>query len=134
MADTLATRRANNDILLLIGRILAASIFLIAGIGKLMNVQEPAGAIESVGLPYPLVLAWATAICETVGGLLLLIGFMTRPVAVLLALFCLFSGYLFHFDPAVTEQMQNFMKNVALAGGYLAFAAVGAGRYSLDRG
>ncbi|RLQ87262.1 DoxX family protein [Notoacmeibacter ruber] len=134
MADTLATKRANNDVFLLIGRILAAGIFIATGIQKLMGIEGTAGYIESVGLPYPVIMAWAAGLFETVAGILLLIGFMTRSTAAALAAFCLFTAFVFHFQPDDQQQITSFMKNLAMAGGYLAFAAVGAGRFSVDRG
>ncbi len=134
MADTLATTRANNDVFLLIGRILAASLFIMSGVQKLMGIEGVAGYVYSVGLPYPYVLAWVVAIFETLAGILLLIGFFTRSAALGLAAFCIFTAIVFHYQPDNQQQMINFMKNLALAGGYLAFAAVGAGRFSIDRG
>lgn len=134
MADTLATKRANNDIFLLIGRILASSIFIASGAQKLMGIEGTAGYIESVGLPYPVILAWAAAIFETVAGVLLLVGFLTRATGLALAGFCVFTAFVFHYQPDDPQQMTQLMKNIAMAGGYLAFAAVGAGRFSIDRG
>ncbi|MCP1198516.1 DoxX family protein [Notoacmeibacter sp. MSK16QG-6] len=134
MADTLATKRANNDIFLLIGRVLAASLFIASGVQKLMGIEGTVGYIEAVGLPYPIVLAWIAAIFETAAGLLLLVGFLTRSAALALAGFCFFTAFVFHFQPDDPQQMTQLMKNIALAGGCLAFAAVGAGRFSVDRG
>ena len=85
--------------------------------------------MASAGAPgalLPLVIA-----LEIGGGLSLLLGFQTRLVAFLLAGFCIISGMLFHTG---AEQMQQimFMKNLAMAGGLLAFTMFGAGRLSLD--
>ncbi len=78
---------------------------------------------------------------ELGGGILILIGFQTRLASILLAGFCVISGYLFHFlavtgDPAnamadMTNQIM-FMKNLAIAGGFLALFASGAGAWSVD--
>jgi len=53
-------------------------------------------------------------------------------VALALAAFTLLAGVLYHFVPADQMQMTQFLKNVALTGGYLAVAAMGAGQWSLD--
>ena len=109
---------------------MASTIFIVAGFGKLgAGYAGTQGYMASVGVPsglLPLVIA-----LEIGGGLSLLLGFQTRLVAFLLAGFCIVSGLIFHSG---TDQMQQimFMKNVAMAGGLLAFTVFGAGRLSLD--
>jgi len=98
-----------------------------AGIGKLGNVE---GFMASGGIPA--FLAWPVILCEILAGLAILAGFMTRPTALALAAFCLASGLLYHFDPSDQNQMNNLLKNLALAGGYIALAIAGAGKFSLD--
>jgi putative oxidoreductase len=72
------------------------------------------------------------AIFELVAGLFILVGFRTREDAWLLAAFCLFAGFVFHFQPEDQMQMISFMKNVAIAGGFLSLAVAGAGALSVD--
>lgn len=119
-----------NDLALLAARVLLAFLFIMAGLGKLGNVEGFAGFMASGGVPA--FLAWPVILFEILGGLALLAGFMTRPVALALAAFCLASGILYHFDPSNQQQMTSFMKNIALTGGYIALAVAGAGRFSLD--
>ncbi|WP_438990007.1 DoxX family protein [Lentibacter sp.] len=115
---------------LLVARIFLALLFIIAGLGKLGNVEGFAGFMASGGIPA--ILAWPVILFEILGGLAILVGFMTRPVALALGAFCLVSGLLYHFDPSDQNQMTNFLKNVALTGGYIALAIAGAGKFSLD--
>lgn len=68
----------NNDIILLIGRVLLAIIFILAGVEKFGGIEGTAGYIGSVGLPAPALLAWAAAIFETVAGIAILVGFRTK--------------------------------------------------------
>jgi len=68
---------------------------------------------------------------EMGGGLALLLGFQTRLAAFALSVFCIASGVLFHFGADPMQQIM-FMKNLAMAGGLLAFTLFGAGRMSLD--
>lgn len=122
----------SNSIILLAARVLLAFIFIMSGWGKFFAIEGTAGYISSVGLPAATLLAWGAAIFETVAGLALLVGFRTREVAWLLAAFTLFAGFVFHYDPADQMQMISFMKNLAIAGGFLALGQIGAGALSLD--
>jgi len=122
----------SNSIILLVARILLAFIFIMSGWGKFFAIDGTAGYISSVGLPAATLLAWAAAIFELVAGLAILVGFRTREAAWLLAAFCLFAGFVFHYQPDDQMQMINFMKNVAMAGGFLSLAVAGAGSLSVD--
>ncbi|MDA7430316.1 DoxX family protein [Primorskyibacter aestuariivivens] len=114
----------------LVARVLLAVLFIMAGIGKLGNVEGFAGFMESGGVPG--FLAWPVIAFEILGGVALLVGFQTRLVALALGAFCLASGVLYHFVPADQMQMTMFMKNLALTGGYIALALTGAGAWSVD--
>lgn len=134
-----------NNIALLVSRILLAAIFIPAGVMKFGDIGGTAGYISSVGLPAGTLLAWLTAIFETVAGIAILIGFQTRLAAVLLALFCVFTGLYFHSGaivmPDFPEAANNMLtgmnqgmmyKNLAMAGGFLALFVAGAGAWSVD--
>lgn len=122
----------NSNITLLIARILLAFIFIMAGLNKFGSIDGTAGYIASKGLPMSGLLAWVAAIFETLAGLFILVGFQTRLSAYALALFCVFTGLVFHFDPSNQGEFISFMKNLAIAGGFLALAVAGAGSYSVD--
>ena len=85
-----------NDTMLAIGRILIALIFVSSGIEKFMDLRAAASAIGSKDLPFANVLAVLTAIVEAGGGLLIIVGWQTRLVALLLAIFCAVAAYFFH--------------------------------------
>jgi len=127
-----------SDVLLAIGRIVFAVIFISSGLEKIMDLPSTAAAIGSKGLPMPQVLAAATAALELGGGLLIVLGWQTRWAALALAAFTLVAAYYFHdfwHMPQGTERadaMIHAMKNLSIFGGFLMLAAVGAGRYSLD--
>jgi putative oxidoreductase len=124
--------QTNTAILPLAARILMAAIFVLSGIGKIANPAATIGYIGAMGLPFPeLGLAAAIGI-EVVGGLLLLAGLYTRPVALALAGFSIVTGLIFHSAIADQNQMIHLMKNLAMAGGLLQIAAFGAGTLSLD--
>lgn len=122
----------SNSIILLVARILLAFIFILSGVQKFFGIEGTAGYIASVGLPFATLLAIGAAIVETFGGLAILVGYRTREAAWALAAFTLVAGFLFHFQPADQMQMISFMKNLAITGGFLALAQIGAGAFSLD--
>jgi putative oxidoreductase len=115
---------------LLAARILLGLLFVMAGIGKLGDVAGFAGYMASGGVPAAL--AWPVVLFEILGGLALILGVATRPVALALGAFCVVSGVLYHFDPADQMQMTQLLKNLGLAGGNLALAVTGAGALSVD--
>lgn len=115
----------------LIGRILIATLFLMAGIGKLGDgYAGTQGYMEAMGVPgmlLPLVIA-----LEIGGAVLIIAGYWTRITALALAAFSISSALLFHAD--FSDQMQQIMllKNFAIAGGFLFLATKGAGAWSVD--
>jgi len=114
----------------IIGRVLLSHIFLIGGYGKVVGYAGTKAYMAAKGVPgalLPLVI-----LLELGGGLAILTGFMTRWVALVFALFCIVSAVLFHYEPGNQGQMINFMKNFAMAGGFLLLAQIGAPYFSLD--
>ncbi|MBP6667686.1 MAG: DoxX family protein, partial [Ottowia sp.] len=123
--------------LALIGRLLLAYFFIPAGIGKIGGFAGTVGYIASKGLPLPEVGAVLAIIVEVGVGLMLLLGFKTRWAALILMVFTLAASLFFHNYWALPEaqaamQKLMFNKNLGVAGGLLAFAAFGAGAFSLD--
>lgn len=115
-----------------IGRLLLAAIFVISGIGKLLNPAGTIGYISAVGLPLPELGLALAVIVEIGGGLLLIAGYQTRIVALALAVFTLTAAIIFHSNFGDQNQTIHFLKNVAIVGGLLQVFAFGAGRFSLD--
>ncbi len=114
----------------LCGRVLLALMFVAAGYGKIGGYAGTQGYMESMGVPgmlLPLVI-----ILELGGGLAIIAGWQTRIVAILLAGFCLLSAFIFHLDFADRMESIMFMKNLAVAGGFLVLAAYGPGALALD--
>ncbi len=125
------------DTLALVGRIMIAYLFIPAGIGKLLGFAGTVGYIGSIGLPLPQVGAVIAIIVELGFGIALLLGYKTRIVALVLALFAVITALFFHQFWAAPEAMKmmqtiNFNKNIAIAGGLLALVGFGAGRLSID--
>lgn len=114
----------------LAGRILIAAIFLIAGIGKITGYAATQGYMAAMGVPVallPVVIA-----LEVGGSIAIILGYRTRLVAFLLAGFCVVSALIFHHQLGDRIQSLLFMKNFAIAGGFLLLLARGPGDWSLD--
>jgi len=121
----------------LVGRVLLAILFVPAGYGKIVDFAKTVGYISSTGVPLPEVCAAIAIFCELGLGLALLVGFQARWAALGLAIFTAVITPIFHNfwgapEAAVYMQKLNFFKNYAITGGLLAFAAFGAGGWSLD--
>jgi putative oxidoreductase len=113
------------------GRSLLAVLFLLSGLGKIGAYAGTAGYMSSLGVPgalLPVVIA-----VEVLGALAIIVGWKTRVVAFLLAGFSLLTAVIFHNNFGDQIQMIMFLKNVAIAGGYLLLVANGAGALSIDR-
>ena len=121
-----------SDLLALLGRLLMSVLFLMSGIGKITAADASIAYIASVGLPMPPVSNTLAIFVELGGALLLIVGWQTRLVGILLAGFALVTALIFHRDFADQNQMVHFLKNIAVMGGFLQLAAFGAGKYSLD--
>ncbi|TCM56236.1 putative oxidoreductase [Rhizobium sp. PP-F2F-G48] len=122
----------SSSAIVLVGRILLSIIFILAGFGKISNLEGTAGYFAGSGLPVPMVTAVVVSLVELIGGIFILVGFLTRPTAYVLAAFCIATAFIAHFNFADMNQMINFQKNFAMAGGFLVLAAFGPGALSVD--
>ena len=113
-----------------IGRLFLSIIFIFSGFTKVIGYAATQGYMESMGVPgmlLPLVIA-----LELFGGIAILLGFKARLIALLFVGFNIISALLFHQFWIDESQMNPFMKNIAMAGGFLMIFAHGAGAYSID--
>lgn len=114
------------------GRVLLSLIFVWSGIGKLAAPAATKAYMVAMGMPL-VDLAFAGAVAVELGlGLALLFGYRTRVAATILAAFAVVTGFIFHHDFGDLNQMINFMKNLAMAGGLLQISAFGGDGFSLD--
>ena len=122
----------------LLARILIAPLFLVAGYNKLMAVAGTAGYFAKLGFPMPDVMVWVAIVIDIGGGLLLLIGWKTRWISWLLIAFVAIATFTAHRFWAVdaaqyANQLNAFLKNIAVIGGLLMFVAHGPGSASVDK-
>ncbi|WP_322893594.1 MULTISPECIES: DoxX family protein [unclassified Yoonia] len=120
-----------NDALLLAARVLIGALFLGGAVQKLISPGDAADLL--VGFNLPVTLVWLALAYNALAGLAVVIGVAVRPVALSLALYCAVTS-VFHFIPDDPWQMSIFVKNWAIAGGCLALAVAGAGRWRVGRG
>lgn len=113
-----------------IGRLMLALIFILAGLQKIMDPSGPGEMLAGAGLPSSL--AMPTGIFELIAGLLLAVGWMTRLAAILLAGFTLLTVFFFHNEFSDPMQGAMALKNIAIAGGLLMVFAYGHMRGSYD--
>lgn len=119
-------------------RAMMATIFLVAGVRKLVGYAGTLGYFGALGIPLPDLVLPLTILLEVGGGIALLIGWRAGWVAVALGLFTLASALLAHrfwaAEPAqFANQLNHFLKNVAIAGGLLLVAAIEMKRQSERR-
>ncbi|MGF6600746.1 putative oxidoreductase [Paraburkholderia sp. GAS448] len=115
-----------------LGRILMSSLFLMSGFGKLADPIGTKDYIASKALPWPEAAYVIAVIIELGFGTALVLGYRTRIVAAVMAIFTLATGVTFHDNFADPKQMISFMKNIAITGGFLQVIVWGAGSLSLD--
>ena len=114
-----------------IGRLLISALFLISAYNKIFSIDGTMGWMEGFGIPG--LLLYPTIALEIILPLFIIIGYQARISASLLAVFCLATAFIFHYD--FNNQMQTiaFLKNIGLAGGFLFIVAHGTKEWSIDR-
>jgi len=119
------------NLLMLVGRIMLAAMVFWTGYGRLMSYASIHNYVNDWSVPHafkPFIILW-----EVGGGLLLLLGIYTRAAAAALALFCVVSGFVVHLHNGDELQLIDFMKNMALTGGFLYVVATGGGEWTLGK-
>ena len=113
-----------------LGRIFLSAIFLISGVGKIFNYEETIQYMENFNVSGNLIIP--AIIVEILFPILLIIGYQTKFSALVLSLFTLILAVIFHTDFSNQMQLISFLKNIAIAGGFLIIFVNGAGKYSID--
>ena len=119
------------NILDLVARILISALFLLNGVFKISNYDGTVGWMEGFGIPGILIIP--AIILEIVGPILIVIGYKAKIAAGLLSLFCIATAVIFHNDFSDQMQLGSFLKNIALAGGFLFILINGTKDFSLDK-
>ena len=120
-----------NNAIDFLSRILISLIFLTSAYNKIMDLDGSINWMESFGVPGLLI--YPAIIVEIILPVLIIIGYQARVAAGLLALFCLSTAFIFHFDFSNQTQLISFLKNIGLAGGFLFIVVNGTKDWSVDR-
>lgn len=128
--------KQRNEIILL-ARVLLMILFLISGWGKLTGFSGTVAYMASLGAPAPMLAAAIAVVMEFFVAIALIVGFYTRPLAFLFALFALGTALIGHqfwnmADPERAANVTNFLKNLSIMGGLLLLGITGPGKYSVD--
>jgi putative oxidoreductase len=138
VGDETSAVQTRHDTLLLLGRVLLGSIFVVSGYGKLFGLAAFAASLEKNGVPYASMLAPVGACVELFGGLAIVLGIELRAAALLMIAFVIVATLISHRfwelqDAARRAQATQFSKNVAIIGGFVLLHAAGGGRYAIER-
>ena len=119
------------NILDLLGRILITALFLLSGVFKISNYDGSVDWMESFGIPEILIIP--AIILEVIGPILIIIGYKARIAAGCLSLFCIVTAIIFHNEFSDQMQFTSFLKNIALAGGFLFIVVNGTKDFSIEK-
>lgn len=135
--DEFATKCA--DVLILIGRIMLAWVFLGVAYGAITNFAGSLAYFTSLKLFAPELWTWVALLLELLISASLILGIGTRFGAIFVFVFVVIATAIAHryweypVGPQQIGQYNNFLKNISIMGGALAIFVTGAGRFSLDR-
>jgi len=121
-----------SDILLLAARILVGVLFLVAAYNKFKGLGGTTAYFTKLGVPEPSIMTYLVPTFEALVGVLVIIGYHVRLVALAIAIFVVVAALVAHTNFADGNQLNHFLKNLAIAGGCLALLVGGAGAYSVD--
>lgn len=135
--EQFATSRTG--VLILIGRILLAWVFVGSAYGALSNFSGSVGYFRSLNVPTPELFTITSIAVEVLISVGLILGVGTRYCAVLMFVFVLAAtivGHRYWEYPASAQQIgqhNHFLKNISIMGGAMLIFVTGAGRFSFDR-
>ena len=113
------------------GRLLISALFLLSAYNKIFNLDGVMGWMEGFGVPG--FLLYPAIALEIILPLFIIIGYKVKLSASLLAIFCILTAFIFHFDFTDQVQTTSFLKNIGLAGGFLFIVANGTKEWSVDK-
>jgi putative oxidoreductase len=128
----------SRPLLLLIARIAIVLLFIIFGLPKMTGFDGTVQYMAKLGAPMPMLAAIIAVVMEIPAAILIVLGFFTRPIALLFVFYTLGTAIIGHHywdmsGDAVMPNMINFYKNISIAGAFLLLAVTGPGAISIDR-
>ncbi|WP_286783309.1 DoxX family protein [Leclercia sp. UBA1284] len=128
----------SRPLLLLIARIAIVLLFIIFGLPKMTGFDGTVQYMAKLGAPMPMLAAIIAVVMEIPAAILIVLGFFTRPIALLFVFYTLGTAVIGHpywemSGDAIMPNMINFYKNISIAGAFLLLAVTGPGAISIDR-
>lgn len=123
--------------ILLVARVLLVGLFIIFGYQKLIHFGGTIGYMQKLELPLPSVTAAIVVLMEFFAGLAIVLGFFTRPIALMMAIYTLGTAIIGHpfwtaSGPEHFAAEVGFYKNISIIGGLLLLSLTGPGKYSVN--
>lgn len=115
----------------LVARLLISALFLISAYNKIFSIDGTMSWMEGFGVPGFLI--FPAIVIEIILPVFVIVGYQARIAAGILAIFCLATAFIFHFDFSDQDQFISFLKNIGLAGGFLFIVANGTKDWAVDR-
>ena len=119
------------NILDFLGRIFISALFLISAYNKIFNIDGSIAWMDGYGVPG--FLLYPAIVLEIILPIFVIIGYNARISAGLLAIFCIVTAFLFHFDFSDQGQTISFFKNIGLSGGFIFIVVNGTKEWSVDK-
>lgn len=114
-----------------LGRLLISAIFLLSAYNKIFSIDGTMSWMEGFGIPG--LLLYPTIALEIILPLFIIIGYKAKLSAGLLAIFCVATAFIFHYDFVDQMQTISFLKNLGLAGGLLFIVVNGTKNWAVDK-
>ena len=114
-----------------VARLLISALFLISAYNKIFSIDGTMSWMEGFGIPG--ILLYPTIVLEIILPLFIIFGYKAQLSAGLLAIFCITTAFIFHFDFNDQTQTIAFLKNIGLAGGFLFIVANGTKDWAVER-
>lgn len=130
--------RAVDSFTILIARLALSVLFLWSGVMKLLGYGAFVAYLQAKGVPFVQIAAPVATAIEVLGGIMLIVGLLIRPLGLVMAVYTIATAILGHdfwnvADAALQHDMViHFWKNVGIAGGFLLLCVTGAGAASID--
>ena len=114
-----------------LGRLFISALFLQSAYNKALSIDGTMSWMEGFGVSGFLI--YPTIVLEIILPLFIIIGYKAKISAGLLAIFCVTTAFIFHYDFANQMQTIAFLKNIGLAGGFLFILVNGTKDWSVER-
>jgi putative oxidoreductase len=119
-------------LVLFVGRLMSSFVFLYFGVSKILDLGGIKNFMVRHNASIPTNLVYLAILTQIVAPALVVLGYKTRYGALALSGFCIMATVLFHAEFGNPSEVEHFLLDFAIAGGFLFMFAKGPGPFSLD--